>query len=69
MDNTNKTNDHERLLTPNQAATRPGFPVSAFARWRSERRELPYVTVGRLVRYRRFDLDRWIEDNTVYPEK
>ena len=69
MDNTNKTNDHERLLTPNRAATRPGIPVSTLARWRSERRELPYVTVGRLIRYRRFDLDRWIEDNTVYPEK
>ncbi|WP_353479528.1 helix-turn-helix domain-containing protein [Bifidobacterium pullorum] len=45
------------------------MPVSTLARWRSERRELPYVTVGRLIRYRQSDLDRWIEDNTVYPEK
>ncbi|WP_152595052.1 helix-turn-helix domain-containing protein [Bifidobacterium pullorum] len=54
---------------PNRAATRLGIPVSTLARWRSERRELPYVTVGRLIRYRQSDLDRWIEDNTVYPEK
>ncbi|PJM74397.1 DNA-binding protein [Bifidobacterium simiarum] len=55
------------LLTPAQAARILGIPTSTLARWRSERRELPYVKVGRVVRYRRGDLDRWIDQRTVRP--
>lgn len=55
------------LLTPGQAAEQLNIPVSTLSRWRSERRELPYVTVGRLIRYRQIDIDRWVDDNTVTP--
>ncbi|MBT1166735.1 helix-turn-helix domain-containing protein [Bifidobacterium simiarum] len=44
-----------------------GIPTSTLARWCSERRELPYVKVGRVIRYRRGDLDRWINRRTVQP--
>lgn len=57
----------ERLLTPARTAGILGIPVSTLARWRSERRELPYVKVGRVVRYRQEDLDRWIETRTIRP--
>lgn len=66
----NENNGKQRnLLTPAQAAEQLNIPVSTLARWRSERRELPYVPVGRLVRYRQADIDRWIEDNIVNPSK
>lgn len=32
--------------------------------WRSTRRGPPYIKVGRSVRYRRSDLDAWLEQRT-----
>lgn len=61
--------DPARLLTPAQAAGILNIPVSTLARWRSERRELPYVKVGKLIRYRRTDLDAWVGAHTVPPLK
>lgn len=63
----NSTNTGHSLLTPGQTAEQLDIPVSTLSRWRSERRELPYVTVGRLIRYRQVDIDRWIDDNTINP--
>ncbi|WP_291531110.1 helix-turn-helix domain-containing protein [Bifidobacterium sp. UBA4282] len=63
----NSTNTGYSLLTPGQTAEQLDIPVSTLSRWRSERRELPYVTVGRLIRYRQVDIDRWIDDNTINP--
>lgn len=66
MKNNNANTEHS-LLTPGQTAGQLNIPVSTLSRWRSERRELPYVTVGRLIRYRQADIDRWIDDNTINP--
>ena len=65
----NADNVGRNLLTPGQAAEQLNSPVSTLSRWRSERRERPYVTVGRLVRYRQIDIDQWITDNIVNPDK
>lgn len=64
-DTTTLTN--EPLLTPAQAARILNVPVSTLSRWRNERRELPYVKVGRVVRYRRADLNIWVRKQTVMP--
>lgn len=63
----NNANTGYSLLTPGQTAEQLNIPVSTLSRWRSERSELPYVTVGRLIRYRQVDIDRWIDDNTINP--
>ncbi len=63
----NNANTGHNLLTPGQTAEQLNIPVSTLSRWRSERLELPYVTVGRLIRYRQVDIDRWIDDNTINP--
>lgn len=63
----NNANTGYSLLTPGQTAEQLNIPVSTLSRWCSERRELPYVTVGRLIRYRQVDIDRWIDDNTINP--
>ena len=36
--------------------------------WVSKRR-IPFVRVGRLVRFRREDLDRWMDERLVLPTK
>lgn len=50
------------LLTPEQVATALSVSHRTLAAWRSTRRNpLPYVKVGRLVRYRRQDVAAWLE--------
>ena len=53
-------------LTPQEAAAHTGFSTSTLASWRSARRTRPsagpdFRKVGRMIRYRREDLDRFIE--------
>lgn len=62
----NKFNDQLewKLLTPGQVADMLAIPVTTLARWRNERRELPWVKVGRVVRYRPEDVQRWVNDHT-----
>jgi len=54
------------LLTVEQAAEYLGVKPQTLAAWRCNRRyPLPYVLVGRCVRYRRADLDKFISSRTV----
>lgn len=48
-------------LNPKQAAALTGFTVGALAEQRHERRGPRYIKVGKLVRYKRTDLLRWVE--------
>lgn len=53
------------LLTPREVARMLGVSIQTLAVWRCERRyELPYVKVGACVRYRRGDLDAFLEQRT-----
>ncbi len=55
--------DLPQLLTPEQAAQLLGVEITTLAVWRCTRRHnLPFVRVGRLVRYDREDLRAWIEE-------
>jgi len=46
------------LLTPQDVATRLGVSTTTLSTWRCTKRyPLPYVKVGRLVRYRLADVD------------
>lgn len=50
------------LWTPARAARELGISVRTLAAWRSSgRHNLPYVKIGRLVRYRELDVDAWLE--------
>ena len=54
------------LLNESQAASLLGIKPETLQRWRSDRRyDLPYVKVGRTVRYRPEDVDHWLTRNTV----
>jgi len=51
----------EALLTRREAAVYLKLAVQTLASWASNGRyNLPFMKVGRLVRYRRGDLDRWL---------
>jgi excisionase family DNA binding protein len=54
------------LLTRREAAEYLGITESTLSVWACVKRyRLPYVKVGRLVKYRRADLDAFIAQRTV----
>lgn len=57
--------DTDALLTPEQVSTQLRITPETLQTWRScGRYDLPYVKVGRLIRYRSVDLHRFISDRT-----
>jgi excisionase family DNA binding protein len=57
---------HSDLLNQDEAAAYLGVQPSTLEVWRCTKRyPLPYVKVGRLVRYRREDLDAWLRSQTI----
>jgi predicted DNA-binding transcriptional regulator AlpA len=59
-----------RLLRPEDVAGITGLSVETLAQWRSQRRGIPFVKLSRnCVRYRRVDLDRWLNGRIVRVEE
>lgn len=55
---------HSELLTRREAAAYLGVAEQTLAVWKCTRRyDLPYVKIGKLVKYRRVDLDEFIAKN------
>jgi excisionase family DNA binding protein len=53
------------LLSPAEAAELLGVKTQTLAVWRcSGRHGLPFIKVGNFVKYRRSDLERWLEERT-----
>lgn len=60
--------DRQDTLTPKQAAKYVGISEAALRLWRAERKGPRYFRAGeKLVRYRRADLDQWIEARLSAP--
>jgi excisionase family DNA binding protein len=54
------------LLSTSEAANYVGTRPHTLEVWRaSGRYKLPFLKVGRLVKYRRADLDAWLESRVV----
>ncbi|MHB8973592.1 MAG: helix-turn-helix domain-containing protein [Pirellulaceae bacterium] len=54
-----------RLLDADETSSLLNVTTGTLAVWRSEKRyDLPYVKVGRLVRYRLSDVLAWLESRT-----
>ena len=52
-------------LTATEAAEYLGVTAGTLAVWRSVGRyEIPFIKVGRLVQYKKSDLDAWLEQKT-----
>jgi predicted DNA-binding transcriptional regulator AlpA len=55
-------NEHSNTFTPKKAAGYLGVSEAALRLWRSDGRGPRYFRAGeKLIRYRRSDLDLWIE--------
>jgi len=52
----------ERLLTVEDLAEYLGVPVATLYAWRYQRQGPPGFRVGRHVRYRWADIEKWISD-------
>jgi predicted DNA-binding transcriptional regulator AlpA len=60
--------DYQNTLTPIQAAKYVGISEAALRLWRSEGKGPRHFKAGeKLVRYRRVDLDAWIEARLSAP--
>ena len=58
------------LLNTEQAADYIGTQPQTLENWRCNKRYgLPYLKIGRLVRYRRADLDAWLSDRRVSDDR
>lgn len=55
----------DKLMPDEETAQMLGVTVGTLATWRSNKRyDLPYVRVGRLIRYRLSDVRQWIDHRT-----
>ena len=65
LTNTNHTHQNE-LFTSDQAAIYLGILPGTLEVWRCTKRyQIPFIKVGRLVRYRRSALDNFLVQRTV----
>ena len=64
IDNTSLDEDIQelRLLKPKQAAAYLGSSVSALSQYRALGIGPEYFKIGKMVRYRISDIDKWLED-------
>lgn len=61
-----KGNQSQGLMTDKEAAEYLSLSTSTLAVWRCTKREdLPFIKLGRAVRYRLSDLDNWLLAQTV----
>jgi excisionase family DNA binding protein len=66
MENTEQEAKARELLTPDDVARLIGCGTQTLAAWRCTRRvPLPFVKIGRLVRYRRVDVETFLDARTV----
>jgi len=54
----------DRLLGPEEVAAFLGVPLRTIYRWRSQREGPRGYRVGRHVRYRLDDVERWLSDRS-----
>jgi excisionase family DNA binding protein len=54
----------DTLLSPQQLAAYLGVPVATVYRWRHESTGPRGIRVGKHVRYRRRDVEAWLESRT-----
>jgi excisionase family DNA binding protein len=55
---------HDELLTGDELAAYLGRPAKTLANWRSARTGPAYIKVGGTVRYRRRDVEAWLDEQT-----
>lgn len=62
-------NDAKTIYTCEDAADFVSVKVQTLAAWRMLGRGPAFIRLGRAIRYRRADLERYLEEQTVRPGK
>ncbi|MBK7142035.1 MAG: helix-turn-helix domain-containing protein [bacterium] len=57
----------QRFLNKRQVAAMLGLSLYTIDAWVSQRRELPFIKMGRRVMFDRKDVDLWLERNRNSP--
>ena len=52
-------------LTPREVNKEYQFSVSTIAKWRMDNKNLPFSKMGKYIRYKRSDIEAFIESNRV----
>ncbi|MDA2914101.1 helix-turn-helix domain-containing protein [Acidobacteriia bacterium AH_259_A11_L15] len=52
---------NKRLLTAEEVASITGLSLETLAQWRSQKRGIPYLKIGRAVRYDPCDVQSYLE--------
>jgi excisionase family DNA binding protein len=63
----NRMHTGKRLLTTDEAATYIGVSPETLRLWASQRRLIPIIKIGKLVRYDVLDLDDFILSQRIAP--
>ena len=50
-----------QLLTPEEVSQATGLSVETLAQWRSRKRHLPYLKIGRRIRYDLKDVEAYLK--------
>ena len=53
--------EFQRLLNAKQVSGLTGIPLATLAQWRYRKCGLPYLRIGRLVRYDAADVDSYLQ--------
>jgi len=53
--------DAKKLLTAEDVAALTGLAVETLAQWRSQKRGIPYLKIGRAIRYDADDVQEYLE--------
>lgn len=73
MDHDSKKADRSSqndLLSTDEAAETLGVTARTLEVWRcTKRHQIPFLKIGRLIRYRRGDLERWLNSRLVNAPK
>ncbi len=56
------------LLNENEAAQLLGFKVATLRAWRVDRKGPRWAKLCGAVRYRREDLEKWVNENIIAPD-
>lgn len=59
--------EDDRLLRPEDVAEMTGVDLGTLSNWRYQRRFIPYVKVGKCVRYRLGAVRAFLRDREVFP--
>jgi predicted DNA-binding transcriptional regulator AlpA len=58
----------DQLLTEDQVSKITALPIRTLQNWRFQRRGLPYIKLGKSVRYKQSVLDEYIKGREVQVE-